>query len=411
MPIPVIMPKLEMSQESAVIVEWLKREGEMVHKGEALLTVETDKTTVEIESPGDGILGEVSAQAGDSVPVTTVIATLHQPGEKETSMPMTPTVTPVAAHLTAASGADIANIQGSGPAGRIMKSDVEAAIELKQRASPAARRIARERNINLAEVEGTGPRGRIQGSDLPDGIAQIPDQVFQSSGIPKVIPLSSMRRRIAERMQASYQTTPHINFTMRVDMTELETARIRLNEHFGGLEGQHISVTTLFVKIVASTLRLHPWLNSTLRKDEIVLFPEINIGVAVALEDGLIVPVIQNADQKGIEIIAGELTDLTRKAHQNTLQPGDVANGTFTITNLGPFGIEQFTAIINPGQAAILAVSAMQPEVVPVEGRPEIRTMLRMTLSVDHRIIDGAVASRFMMDLRSTLESPSHLLF
>ena len=176
------------------------------------------------------------------------------------------------------------------------------------------------------------------------------------------------------------------------------------------LNGQHVSLTVLFVKIVAHTLRQHRWINSTLRGDEILLFPYINIGVAVALPDGLIVPVIQNADQKGIETLAGEVTDLTQKARQKKLQPTDVANGTFTISNLGPFGIEQFNAIINPGQAAILAIGASQAEVVPVDGRPEIRPILRMTLSVDHRIVDGAVAAHFMMDLKSALEFPSLVL-
>ena len=417
MPVPVIMPKLEMSQETAVIVDWLKQDGEPVKKGEPIMVVETDKVTVEIESPSAGILRGISANAGDTVPVTTVVAYLYQPDEKSDvalvspSTPQ-PSVTPVAARMAVAEGAELVHVKGSGPAGRIMKSDVAAAIEQKRRASPAARRVAREQNIPLENVEGSGPRGRIQTSDVLNAIVQPASPVVRApSGAPEIISLRGMRRKIAERMQSSYQTVPHISFTARVDTTALEQLRTRLNERSERLKGPHVSLTTLFVKIVGHTLRQHRWLNSALRGDEILLFPYINIGVAVALPDGLIVPVIQNADQKGIESLAGEVTDLTQKARQNKLQPTDVANGTFTISNLGPFGIEQFNAIINPGQAAILAISASQAEVVPVDGRPEIRPILRMTLSADHRIIDGAVAAHFMMDLKSAMEFPSLVLW
>lgn len=422
MPIPVIMPKLEMSQETGLIVDWLKQEGESVKMGEPIMMVETDKVTVEIESPGDGILRGISFKAGDTVPVTTVVAYLYQPDEKPVlavaspapatpisdSTSSAPLVTPVAVRMAVAEGVELAQVTGSGPAGRVMKSDVEAVIEQKRRASPAARRIAREQNIPLAEIEGTGPRGRIQTPDVLKTLAQVSSPVARAPlGAPEIIPLRGMRRKIAERIQSSYQTVPHISFTARVDTTALEQLRTRLNERSEKLNGPHVSLTTMFVKIVAHTLRQHRWLNSALREDKILLFPYINIGVAVALPDGLIVPVIQNADQKGIESLAGEVTDLTQKARQNKLQPTDVANGTFTISNLGPFGIEQFNAIINPGQAAILAISASQAEVVPVDGRPEIRPILRMTLSADHRIIDGAVAAHFMMDLKSAMEFPS----
>lgn len=432
MPVPVIMPKLEMSQETAVIVNWLKRDGDAVKKGEPIMTVETDKVTVEIESTGEGILREISAKVGDTVPVTTVVAYLYQPNEKPASVgflsasipeaPMpaplssgppssAPFPTPVAARMAAVEGVELTQVAGSGLAGRVMKSDEAAAIGQKRRASPAARRVAREQNIPLENIEGTGPLGRIQTPDVLKAHAQIPSPVVDPSATPEVIPLHGMRRTIAERVQTSYQTTPHISFTARVDTTALEQLRTFLNGRSEQLKGPHISLTILFIKIVAHTLRQHPWINSTLRGDEILLLPFINIGVAVSLPEGLIVPVIQNADQKGIETLAGEVNDLTLKARQNKLQLTDVANGTFTISNLGPFGIEQFSAIINPGQAAILAIGASQPEVVPVDGRVEIRPIFRMTLSVDHRIVDGAVAAHFMMDLKSALEFPSQVLW
>lgn len=421
MPIPVIMPKLEMSQETAVIVDWLKWEGDSVKKGEPIMTIETDKVTVEVESTGDGILRDISAKVGDTVPVTAVIAYLYQPDEKPVPLVVSPApvpalpvplstampfATPVASSMAAAEKVDLTQVKGSGPAGRIIKSDVTAALEIKQRASPAARRIARERAIPLAEIDGTGPRGRIQTPDMIKFLKPAPAPVSPPFGAPEVIPMSSMRRTIAERMQASYQTIPQISFTARVDTTVLEQLRTRLNERSERLKGPHVSLTSLFVKIVAHTLRQHSWLNSSLRENEILLFPYINIGMAVALPDGLIVPVIQNADQKGIEALATEVTDLTQKARQNKLQPAEVTNSTFTISNLGSFGIEQFNAIIYPGQAAILAIGASQAEVVPVDGRPEIRPILRMTLSVDHRIVDGAEAAHFMSDLKSALEFP-----
>ena len=416
MPVPVIMPKLEMSQETAVIVDWLKQDGEPVKKGEPIMVVETDKVTVEVESPSAGILRGISAKAGDTVPVTTIVAYLYQADEKSEPTPVSPAssfATPVAARMAEAEGVELVHVKGSGPAGRIMKSDVAAAIEQKRRASPAARRVAREQNIPLENVAGSGPRGRIQTPDVLNAIVQPASLPVERAPLdaPEVIPLRGMRRTIAERMQSSYQTAPHISFTARVDTTAMEQLRTRLNEHSERIKGPRVSLTTLFVKIVAHTLRRHRWLNSALRGDEILLFPYINIGVAVALPDGLIVPVIHNADQKGIETLAGEVTDLTQQARQNKLKPMDVANGTFTISNLGSFGIEQFNAIINPGQAAILAIGASQVEVIPVNGQPEIRPILRMTLSADHRIVDGAVAAHFMMDLKSAMECPSLVLW
>jgi pyruvate dehydrogenase E2 component (dihydrolipoamide acetyltransferase) len=432
MPVPVIMPKLEMSQETAVIVNWLKRDGDAVKKGEPIMTVETDKVTVEIESTGEGILREISAKVGDIVPVTTVVAYIYQSDEKPAAasllsapIPEAPLPAPlssgspssapfptlIATRMAAAEEVKLTQIAGSDLAGRVMKSDEAATIGQKRRASPSARRVAREKNILLENIEGSGPLGRIQTPDVLKAHAQVSSPVVHQSAAPEVIPLRGMRRTIAERVQTSYQTTPHISFTTRVDTTALEQLRMLLDERLEQLKGPHISLTILFIKIVAHTLRQHQWINSTLRGDEILLLPFVNIGVVVALPEGLIVPVIQNADQKGIETLAEEVNDLTLKARQNKLQATDVSNGTFTISNLGPFGIEQFSAIINPGQAAILAIGASQPEVVPINGRPEIRPILRMTLSVDHRIVDGAVAAHFMMDLKSALEFPSQVLW
>jgi len=442
----VIMPKLEMDQETATVIKWLKQEGETVTKGEPLLVVETSKITIEIEAPASGILAGVRVGPGDVVPVTEVIAHILQPGEElpaelapeaEPALPPSPAptpapevtpspppasrpATPVAQRLAAAHGLDLSTIVGTGPGGEITRADVEKAMAVSQppaeaqaekvRATPAARRIARERGVDLSTVAGSGPRGRVQAADVLAAAAGPSVEVERAE--VTVVPLQGMRRTIAERMTASYQTAPHITLTVRVDMGAFEEARAQLNARAEATGQPRISVTALLVKAVAQTLRRHPWLNSTLRDQEIHLLPEININVAVALDDGLIVPVVHGADGKSVAEISAEVRDLVARAREGRLTPADVSGGTFTISNLGPFGIEQFTAIINPPQAAILAVGITRPEpVADEEGRVTVRPVMRMTLSADHRIVDGAVAARFLTDLREVLEKPMLLLW
>jgi len=227
-----------------------------------------------------------------------------------------------------------------------------------------------------------------------------------------MVPLAGMRRTIAERMTASYRQAPHITFTVRVDVSGFEQVRAQFNAKAQATGQPRASVTALIVKAVAWALKRHPYLNSTLHGDEIHLLPEVNVGVAVALEEGLIVPVVHDADRKSVGEIAAAVHDLTIRAREGRLAPVDVAGGTFTVSNLGPFGIEQFTAIINPPQAAILAVGATQPEpVVDEGGQVVVRPIMRMTLSADHRIVDGAIAARFLSDLREALEAPALILW
>lgn len=217
--------------------------------------------------------------------------------------------------------------------------------------------------------------------------------------------------QIAERLTASYQNIPHISFTARVDMSGFNAARAELNAHAAAAGLPRVSVTALMVKAVAYALQRHPWLNSSLLGDEIHLRKDINVGVAVALETGLIVPVVRQADRKGLAQLAAEVDDLSARARAGQLTPADVSGGTFTISNLGPFGVEQFTAIINPPQAAILAVGATQLEAVPLaDGTIAARPVLRLTLSADHRIVDGAVAARFLGDLQALLAAPTSML-
>ena len=392
MAIPVIMPKLEMAQETATVVEWLKKEGEEVKKGEPLLTVETDKVTLDIESPATGILAGVQVSPGQVVPVTEVIAYILAPGERlDESASRQVSREPIAA-------VPLPPPFPVPPSGKV-------------RATPVARRIARERGIDLATVTGSGPRGRIQAADVrAAALTSVPSA--EIGGVEgRVVLLAGMRRTIAERMTASYQTAPHITLTVRVDMAAFEAMRAQLNARAEAWGQPRASVTALLVKAVAWALKRHPWLNSMLQEDAIHLLPQINVGVAVALEEGLIVPVVREADRKSVAELAAQVNDLVTRARAGRLTPADVAGGTFTLSNLGPFGIEQFSAIINPPQAAILAVGAIQDEAVIAAGQVVVRPVVRMTLSADHRIVDGATAARFLADLREALEAPTLLLW
>jgi pyruvate dehydrogenase E2 component (dihydrolipoamide acetyltransferase) len=476
MPVAVIMPKLEMSQETATVIEWIVEEGDSVAKGEPLLTVETDKVTVEIESPASGVLAGVRVGLDEVVPVTETIAFVLQPGEelgpdlhqglgrgggadgggarreaadRETVRPAPAReghATPVARRMAADTGIDLATVLGTGPGGRITKADVEAVLAGRRdgirplrsagkvRATPAARRIAREQGTDLATVTGSGPRGRIQAEDVlvhvPPAAVDLPvaseapgsiaGPLASSEEDIEVIPLQGMRRTIAMRMQQSYQTAPHITLTVEVDMSAAQALRQELNERAESLGVPRISVTAILVKICAWVLQRHRWVNASLhgedlRSAEIHLKRPSNIGVAVALEEGLIVPVIHHVEQLGIAEISQRLRDLTERARQGRLSPEDVRGGTFTVSNLGMYGIDHFTAILNPPESAILAVGriAKRSVVVEREGGDElvIRPMMNMTLSADHRVLDGASAARFLRDIADLLEHPGYLLW
>jgi pyruvate dehydrogenase E2 component (dihydrolipoamide acetyltransferase) len=442
MAIEMIMPKVDMDQETGTVVEWLKQEGEEVKEGEIILVIETDKVAIDIESPGTGILSGISAQKGDVLPIGTVIAYVLEPGEElpkgaapaaapptaasqEPAPAVAPPVvtanvlaTPVAQKMAAANQIDLSAVAGTGRDGKITKDDVLTAIEAhakqpadgKVYAAPAARRTAREMGIDLAQVPGSGPQGRIQGFDVAAFSSHQPavGDLLPGQGVePDVIPLIGMRRTIADRMTASYQSIPHIKFTSSVDMTKFIAARKELNARAEKRGEQKVSATAFLVKLVAATLRNHKWLNSSISEDSILLHKEINIGVAVALESGLIVPVVKNADQKGVSHLAGEIADLATRARAGQLVSSEVKGGTFTISNLGPFGVEQFEAIINPPEAAILAIAATIQQAVPLDdGQIVSLPVMKFSLSADHRIVDGAVAARFVADLKAIFENP-----
>ena len=432
MAIEMIMPKVDMDQETGTVVEWLKTNGQHVTEGETILVMETEKIAIDVESPGTGILNGISANEGDVVPIGTVIAYILEKGEElpetaanqstpDTAKAPEPTAevedvpaTPVAKKMAETLGVDLSKVSPTGKGGKVTKGDVQSSLAPAEPAltgdvvaTPAARRTARLKGVDLARVRGSGPKDRIQASDVEnfqpgaDLVSASPVQSGES------IPLIGMRQRIAERLTASYQSIPHIQFTARVDMSNFINARNDYNELAIERGDEKVSVTAMLIKLVSMVIADHPMLNSSLVDETIVLHQDINIGVAVALENGLIVPVVKNANLKGISQIAAETSDLVKRAREETLVSSDVRGGTFTITNLGPYGVEQFNAIINPPEAGILAIGATTNEVVPLDGGAiAVRPIMRFTLSADHRIVDGAVAARFIADLKSTFENP-----
>ncbi len=456
----VIMPKFGFTQETAEIVRWLKQAGEAVEQGDPIAEVTTDKVNMEVEAPAGGILDGLRFKEGDTVPVTHIIAFVRGPNETVPSvgaavgaaLVTVPTAadalpvrsTPLAAKVAADLGVDPAAVAGTGPGGKVTRADVEAAASPgvapttpngKVPASPAARRVARELGVDLQAVTGTGPRGRIQSDDVraaeraatraaPTG-APATDQ--PTTGRPDHantrLPLQGMRRTIATRLQKSFQEAPHVFFEAQIDVTAAEALRAKVNGRLPK-DAARVSLTVVIARACAWALKRHPLVNSHLvgapGQEAIVMNAAINIGIAVALDaapddptgsGGLIVPVVHDVAAKGFEDLAADLADLSKRARANKLRPEDVMDGTFTISNLGMFGVDRFTAIINPPQVAILAVAAARRQFVPdADGNPVARPIMAVTLSADHRVVDGAVAARFLSDLRAALEDPALML-
>jgi len=438
--VPLIMPKLEMSQETATVIEWLKHEGEPVEKGEPLLTIETDKVTVEVEAPAGGILAGVRVQSQQEVPVTETIAYILEPGEEIPEAPETPVPedtggtpdaaaeppsSPIAKRLAAEHGIDLREVRGSGPGGRIGRADVVAHVADaadsspvmsdpgRIRAAPAARRLSRELGVELQGISGSGPLGRIQSADILQAVTRrdAADASTPSApGIRRRVLLVGMRRTIAERMMRSVREAPQ--FTVEVDV-DMDRALAVVDDHRSGTafpDKPRVTLTAFLVKACAWALVRHGAMNAAFQEDAILEWADVNIGVAVALEEGLIVPTIHRADSLELQDIAARLADLALRARAGQLRPDDVAGGTFTLSNLGMFGIDRFEAILNPPQAGILAVGRVSKRPWVVEDSIVIRPMATFSLTADHRVVDGAVASRFLSDLQRSVEHPGVML-
>lgn len=460
MPTPVIMPKFEMAQETGKVLAWLKREGDPVNKGEALLEVETDKVNQEVESPATGILTGICAAPGQVVPIASPIAYILKPGEAvpgaapivAASAPAAPVsaseftqrATPLAARLAQERGIDLSKLSGTGPLGRITREDVEAAqadaaaapADGKVLAVPAARRMARELGVDLQAVKGTGPHGRIQSADVQAAaqpasvveapVAQVVEVVEKAAAVSpagltvrRVVPLTNIRKTIAERMATSMREAPQFSVGLDVDMTRslalVEDLKATVQGVATDAAKPKVTLTALLVKAVAYALVAHPGANASFSSDGVVEYADVNIGVATAVDSGLIVPVVRSADTLGLRGIAGALGDLAGRAREGRLKLDDLTGGTFTVSNLGMFGIETFTAILNPPQAAILAVGKVVKRAVVVtaasgEDRVEIKPVASLTLTADHRVLDGASAARFLSTIQSVLAHPGLLL-
>ena len=412
----IIMPKVDMVMDTGTFVEWVKQEGEEVQKGEPLFVILTDKANIEIESPANGILAGVRARPDDEIPVAEVIAYILEPGEAlpDTAHPKPTVETAVIAKDPLASEAAIP---------KATPSVIGETLRGKVRATPTARRLASQLGVDLTNLSGRGPRGRIHKADVlaaaeqqPASAAQatvpVPRVLFPTSDArqKEVIPLTGPRKVIAERMSYSASTVPHINLSLRVDMSESARLRDRVQESIQQKTGHTLSFTAIIARAVASVLPRHPYLNASLQEDKIIVWHDVHLGIATSLEDYLIVPVIREAQTKRLEDIVADLADLVERARAKHLTPAEMTGSTFTISNLGMFGIEQFTAIINPPEAGILAVGGIVESPVSAEDGMELRPMMNLTLSVDHRVVDGATAARFFADLKSTLENPSLLI-
>ncbi|HVP41398.1 MAG TPA: dihydrolipoamide acetyltransferase family protein [Candidatus Krumholzibacteriaceae bacterium] len=376
----VVMPRLSLTMKEGTVAEWFKKEGETVTKGEPLVEVLSEKATVDVEAPAAGILRKILVGKGVDVPVNATLAIIATSDEQLTE-------------------ADIESLSEETEEEKKpievpeVKTEVTLKAEERVVASPAAKRLAREHGIDLGQVKGTGPEGRIVEEDVQIFVQQASQTVPR---VKEVIPLIGIKKTTAERVSRSFRTAPHSTVIMEVDMTNATKLRGE----------KQISYTELLVKAVAEALKRHPLLNSTLAEDEsIKVYEDVNVGVAVATEQGLVVPVVHSADKKTLEEIAEKLRDLAEKAREGKLTKEDVNGGTFTITNLGMFGVDLFMPIINPPEAAILAVGRISDKPV-VEGKEiKIKPVMTLSLAYDHRIVDGAPAARFLQEIKRNLET------
>ncbi len=384
----VILPSLGFDMTEGRLVSWLIKEGEHITKGQALAEIETDKAVVEINAPTSGTLLKIIVPADQTVPVGTVIGIIGEAGEKplEIARP-----TPPASPQRPSPAVENASPSTGGHAVEHIK------------ASPLARKMAEEAGIDLTKINGSGPGGRIVERDIQAMIATV-----RSARSPQKVPLSRRRQTLARRMTESKTKIPHFYVSSEINMTQSLKLREELNHQC--LDSEKISINDLIIAVAALTLETFPSFNASYRDDGIEMHPQINIGIAVALEDGLITPVLREANKKSLKTIAIESKALSERARKNKLQAEDLGAGTFTVSNLGMFGIVEFSAIINPPEAAILAVGALIRRPIVVDGAVGVAPMMTVTLSVDHRVIDGAQAGRFLQEFKRLMENPSSLL-
>jgi pyruvate dehydrogenase E2 component (dihydrolipoamide acetyltransferase) len=400
----VVMPALEMAQETGKLIAWRKKEGDRVSKGEPLLDIETDKAVVEIEAPADGVLAGIKASEGADVPVGQTIAWIVAPGET----PPAENEPPVpAARAGSHAKADFVSAA-------IQSASVSSSATVPSaRISPKARRLAKELGVNIATVRGSGAGGEILASDV-EAAASVPTTdaaIAAKKSSPIVETPTSLGRIMAERTTQSWTTVPHFFVSRDVDATALNAYRDVLVSKIDSVNNVRITHTDLLIALVSRVLLKHPRLNASWGADGIHLHHHVNMGVAIAVSGGVVAAVIHNAHAAGLHEIATQRKEISERARAGKLRPADIADATFTISNLGMYQVDRFSAIITAPQAAILAVGAIADRVVVVEGKPVVRPLVSLTISCDHRVADGAKAAMFLNDLAQAMQDPAtHLL-
>ena len=454
------MPQLGYDMREGTVVRWIKQEGDPVAPNEVIAEIETDKAVVEFKPTTGGVLRRIIAGEGQAIPVGNLIAVIAAPDETlpddlaaptaatqpqtapppptdtPTPQPATPPAaagevraSPIARRLARERGVDLTAVTGTGPAGRIIEADIlaaaeaatAAAIAARIPASPIARRLAREHGIDLATINGTGPGGRIIEADITAAIAQpAPSQPAPEpapAASPQPTPpddpatradLSRMRQTIANVTSASKREAPHFYVASDIDMTAAMSLRREINDELP--PAARVSVNDLIVKASALAIGKHPKFNSFYRGDHLQMNPSVNIGIAIALESGLIIPGIPQCENKTLTQIAAASRDLIDRANHGALQAEEYAGTTYSVSNLGMFDIDSFTAIIFPPHAAILAVGAVKEQPIARNGQLAIAQIMKTTLSVDHRVADGAEAAQFLTEIKRLLEKPVNLL-
>jgi pyruvate dehydrogenase E2 component (dihydrolipoamide acetyltransferase) len=390
----VVMPALEMAQETGKLIAWRKQEGDRVTKGEPLLEIETDKAVVEVEAPADGILAGIKASAGQDIPVGQTIAWIVALGEQ-------PPVESESAAPAARAGSHSAAPAKEQPQAAAPPT-ADSVPASTARISPKARRLAKELGVDVATVRGSGADGEILASDIQAAAAPAAKSNLE---VP-----TSLGRIMAERTTQSWTTVPHFFVTRDLDASALNEFRAH---HIAEIERTHnvrISHTDIMVSLTARVLLKHPRLNARWNPDGIRLHDHVNMGVAIAVNDGVVAAVIPNAHTATLAAIATQRRDVADRARAGKLRPADIADATFTISNLGMFQVDQFSAIITPPQAAILAVGGIADRVVAINGQPAVRPMMTLTISCDHRVADGARAAKFLSDLAEAIVDPARVL-
>jgi pyruvate dehydrogenase E2 component (dihydrolipoamide acetyltransferase) len=428
----IFMPKMGDAMTEGKVIRWYKQPGDAVKKGEPVLEIETDKVNLDLEAEEEGVLGEHLVEAGAMADVGAPLATISADGK--TAPPKakkeevkaagkndeTKVATPVEEEKRPVE--KIAEVAKSEPQTQTGPARVEES-GARVKSSPLARKMAQQMGVSLAGINGSGPSGRIVAADISKA-ASSSSQPSQSRGaaetkaakapaLPpaaklekKSVPLTAMRRTIAKRLSESTGPIPHFFLTADYDVTELLRLRMQFNE----IHGQKVSVNDFLIRAVALAIHHHPQVNSSFTEEAIELHGNVHVGVAVATPDGLITPIVRDADRKGVDAIAGEVKSLAEKAKNRKLMPQDYQGSTITISNLGMFGIEEFTAIINPPNTAILAIGAAMQAPVVIDGRVEIRDRMKVTMSCDHRVIDGALGAEYLRTLRQYVEQPLRLV-